>query len=178
MQTMLKRGAARWWALSALIVLISCGIAVGAEEKSLKERMNAESHRIMMQFKNGAWRLEMNFKGMGSAKALAPTESTPFRVCCSNNIKKLEAAFKTLDGIFKELAQCYEQAGDNTELADLELTKSDLAQFVKLIRQMSETASRDEALAKSSSATNAYLNFVESAEAVADCPKVEQKKAE
>jgi len=157
--------------VAALMTLTFCGIAAGAEEKRLTERMDAEAHRIMLQFKNASWRLEMNFQGVSAEQGSAATESTPFQECCTVNIKKIEGAIKALAVIFKEMEECYEQGGHESEKADLALAKSDLATFAKLIRQMSESASRDEAKAMSASATRAYLDFVESAEALDDCPK-------
>jgi hypothetical protein len=158
-------------AAAALLTLLFCGIAAGAEEKTLTERMDAEAHRIMMQFKNASWRLEMDFKGMSAEQGEVATKLTPFQQCCSVNIKKIEGAMKALALIFKELDECYEQGDNESEKADLALVRTDLATFAKLIGQMSESASRDEAKAMSASATRAHIDFVESAEALDDCPK-------
>jgi hypothetical protein len=163
------------WALFIVLVSVAGGVAVAApeagEEQTLMERFNAESNRIMMQYKNAVWRLEMDFKGMDVKQEAAAQKPTPFLACCRANIEKIESSISKLEGILVELAGCYEQSGNGGEKADISIVKADLAKFAKIIKEMSEITSRDDAKTKGSSGTKAFVDFIESAEALDGCPK-------
>lgn len=163
-----------FWVLSSMFLATLCGPAAAAAEAeeatTLMERFDSETNRIMMQYKNALWRLEMDFKGIDTEREAAGETSTPFRACCGRNMAKIEASLVKLEGIFGELTACYEQNGNAAEKADLAIVKDDLAKFIKIIKQIEEIGSRDKAKIMGASGTRAFNDFMKSVETLDDCP--------
>lgn len=152
-------------------------------QKSFMERKDREMLRLRVQIQNGRNRLELGLTRPFQQEVDPEEATTPWRLCCPVNLKKLQMADRELNAIFAEWESCHRAAGNHGAVAALGFARNDLSTFSQGARILADAPTQGEALAVLSGLTRLYFNLEKSLEGVGACgtgtaPAPEQEAAE
>lgn len=152
-------------------------------QRSFMERKDREMLRLRVQIQNGQMRLELGLTRPIEQEVDPEEATTPWRLCCPVNLKKLQMADRELTAIFAEWESCHRAAGNHGAVAALGFARNDLSAFSQGARILADAPTQDEALAALRGLTRLYFNLEKSLEGVGACgtgtaPAPEQEAAE
>jgi hypothetical protein len=166
--THLPSYSARSLALAVLGACVVLAPATWAEETTL-ERIQHEMKVIRDYTSNAGSKLKNRV--MGSVGHDDPTKLTsPARLCCSNNLNKIDESQLALQALLFELSECYEQNGQPLGTAAVEFTKSDLLLFGKSVVEFAVAPTVPEAMGQLGLMTRTYLQLAETIDSLEPCP--------
>jgi len=155
-------------ALAVLGMCVALAPVTRADETTL-DRIQHEM-KVIRDYTGNA-RAKLKNRIVGSVEPDSPAKpASPARLCCSNNLEKIDQSQLKLQALLFELAECYEQDGQALGVAAVEFTKNDLLLFDKSVVGFAVASTVPEAMGRYGLVTRTFLQLAETIDALEPCP--------
>jgi hypothetical protein len=138
------------------------------------ERIHAEIEFMRGWVSNAQAKLKNNAMG-GAANEDPSAPTSPARLCCSNNLKKIDESQLRLQALLRELSECYESDNQPLGVSAVEFAKNDLLFFGKSVVKFAVAPTVIEAGGEIAVVTRMFLQLSETVDDLEPCPAVAEQ---